>query len=235
MTTLDIAQTDISDEIVESAVTFINDRVAASQRNILEIGKYVLDHFFDGSAELAASKDPNKNVSFQRLARHPGLLINRTTLSRAVALYIQQQELLAADHESASLLTQVSPTHQQTILSVKGVDTKIALLQKAVDHDLSTRALRRIVDIEKKKTKSPRGRKPLTALQKVWRQCYRVAVSRSQKFPEDRNEFFSRFDGTVTASTKKEWLLEIEEALGFLRAVHETVNMLSEIDENKRG
>ena len=221
----------LGSEDIEDAVSYINQKVSEAQKNIIDIGKYVLDHFFDGDIETALSKNPYKNVSFQQLAQHPDLMINRATLSRAVGLYIQQEQILALDRRHAELLDQVSPTHQQVILPIKQSDAKVVLLQKAVEQELSTRALRKIVEAEKRKTKSNRGRKPLTSVQKVWLECYRATTKRAPYFPKDRDDFISRYDGTVPAGVKDSWLIEIEEALGYLRAIHESVNALTPIED----
>lgn len=228
-----MAPAEPSDEQIEDAVAFINQRANEAQRNLLEIGRYVLDNFFGGSLEEAVSKNPTKDVSFQRLADHPALLINRTTLSRAVGLYIQQQQILAVDRGHAALLDRVSPTHQQAILPVKELDTKVRLLRETVKQGLSTRGLRKVVEAERRKVKSSRGRKPLTAVQKVWRRCYQAISKRSAFFPEDREEFISRYHGAVSESTKRAWLEEIEEALGYLRVLHETVSSLDPVPDRK--
>ena len=220
-------------EDIEAAVTFINDQVQSAQKSFLEIGKYILDHFFGGSIDRAISTDPNKNVSYTQLADHPKLQIDPSTLSRCVALHIQQAQMIQASKSAKRLLEMASPTHQRILLPVKQPERKVELLGQAVKKGLSTREFRGLVDAEKQNIPSKRGRKPRSQFQKSWQKALRVVAEQQNEFEQHREAFLSEHS-VVPDETKNEWLNEIETVLQYFQSLREVVTNLpnNETTEN---
>ena len=210
---------------IEAAVNFINDQIQSAQKSFLEIGKYILDHFFDGSIERAISTDPNKNVSYTRLADHPKLQIDPSTLSRCVALYIQHSQMIQASKDAPRLLKLASPTHQRILLPVKQPERKVELLGQAVKKGLSTREFRDLVNAEKQNTPSKRGRKAHSQFQKSWQKCFRVVAEQQDEFEQHREAFLAEHS-VIPDKTKSEWLNEIEGVLQYFQSLREVVTNL---------
>ena len=178
------------------------------------------------------STDPSKNISFTRLADHPKLLIDHSTLSRSVALHIQQTKMLEAHDETKELLERASPTHQRILLPIKKVDTKVKLLKRAVDKGLSSREFRTLVQAEKKKHKSNRGRKSTPEFQKSWQKCFRI-IDGQKKGLDKKRKAFVEDNGTIDSQTKKAWLSEISQVLQYFQDVHAVVSSLNEAPDEE--
>ena len=78
---------------VDDAVAFINKRIDTASSSIIEVGQYLLKHFFEGDIQKAQDRAPRKGISLRKLAEHPDLNISFAGLSRAVNLAVQEEEI----------------------------------------------------------------------------------------------------------------------------------------------
>jgi hypothetical protein len=60
---------------------------AATLEFALAVGKLIVDGFFGGDISRCRSRDPRKDVSLRKLARHPDLPLSRSALYRSIAIY----------------------------------------------------------------------------------------------------------------------------------------------------
>ena len=91
-------ETVVNDQLVESSVKFINEKIVETVlQGSIEIGDYVLKHFFNDDIELASSPDPYKAASYSALCCHPDLGVSRPTLSKMVRVAAQERFLIASN------------------------------------------------------------------------------------------------------------------------------------------
>jgi len=84
------------DAEIDEAVLFINERFAAHvYHGYLEIGKYVLEKFFNNDIQLAGSRSAKKPVSYYALCRRPDLAVSRAALMDMVKTGAQSGFLVA--------------------------------------------------------------------------------------------------------------------------------------------
>jgi len=143
------------DDLVEQAVQHINEIAASTVekgcQGILEIGRYVLDKFFDNDPGKARFRSPQKETSFRELETHPGLQLSKSSLHNAVALAIQEHYLLEVG--KGKVPESVSATHRVALLAIKPSDEqdkkavaetarlKLKLMQEVSEKGLSVRQL----------------------------------------------------------------------------------------------
>lgn len=61
-----IGNDDVDQELIEQSVRFINEKANETlYKGSLEIGRYILNHFFHGDIRLASSKNPIKTNSYK--------------------------------------------------------------------------------------------------------------------------------------------------------------------------
>ena len=129
-------ETIVNDELVEASVKFINEKIAETVfKGSIEIGDYVLNHFFDDDMELASSPDPYKAASYSALCRHPDLGVNRPTLSKMVRVAAQERFLIANNVD----VDKLGYSHRVELIKLENNDTKIALACQCIEMSLSVR------------------------------------------------------------------------------------------------
>jgi len=126
----------VNNELVEASVKFINEKIAETVfKGSIEIGNYVLNHFFDDDIELASSPDPYKSASYSALCRHPNLVVSRQTLSNMVRVAAQERFLIANSVD----VGKIGYSHRVELLKLENNDTKIALACECIERSLSVR------------------------------------------------------------------------------------------------
>jgi hypothetical protein len=108
---------------------------AAGLELMVGIGRLIVDRLYAGDVEVWRSRG-RKDTSFRKLAAHPELPFQASTLYRAVEIY-----LLAQRRPDVALLKRVGPSHLQEILGVDK-DLQDHLLDRAEAEGWSTRRLR---------------------------------------------------------------------------------------------
>lgn len=134
--------------LVNEAVANINDIFRRTVYDgVLEIGQYLLEHFFNNSIEDATSRNPQKRVSYRKLCEREDLLVHPGRLSEMVRVAAQEKFLTDSEINPEAL----SYTHKAELIKLPNDALKIGLANKTVAENLSTRALGELVDAERAK------------------------------------------------------------------------------------
>lgn len=137
---------------LDEAAAFINSRLDQATVSIVEIGEYLLKHFFGDDPAKAHDRGSRKGISIRKLAEHPDITLTYSALSRAVAVAVQERQLA-----TVATLQQTTASHRILLLSIDesdGMDPKKALdLKKKyiaqVEKDkLSVRKLRDLLEAD---------------------------------------------------------------------------------------
>ena len=105
----------------------------------IDVGRLVLDCFFDGDPELFRSPRWKQRASFRTLVRHPGLEISASALHAYVAISIQLREL------PGPLAAELSLTRHRYLLPIADLRVKAELARRSIDEEWSAERLRREV------------------------------------------------------------------------------------------
>jgi hypothetical protein len=97
----------------DRTVAFVNERLASAERELAEIGRYLLREYFDDSAELVSDRNPEKLNSLRDLAKRKDLNASYVTLWRCVRLAARDRQL-----GTVSPAKQLPEAHRIELLSV---------------------------------------------------------------------------------------------------------------------
>ena len=118
---------------LDEAVAHINGIVDRKGMEVLlEVGRYVLDRFYDGNPYLVGDRG-KKQPGFRDLAGRGDLKVSHVWLWRAVRIAIQ---LRCLPEEAA---TRLSRTHHAALLPLKSKRTKRQLAERAIEEQMTTR------------------------------------------------------------------------------------------------
>ncbi len=156
---LTLQQRDFDDLVCELRQIYVGAGVQLS----VDIGRLIIERLFDGDLERWKYRG-RKDVSFRKLEKHPGLPFHKSTLSRAVGIYMMSKrrgDLTAFQHVGSSHL------HEIASLSEGEQDR---LLESAEEEKWSTRRLRQEVAgiVKTMHSASPKVREPAFA---KWLRC----------------------------------------------------------------
>ncbi|MFZ5569296.1 MAG: hypothetical protein ACOZF0_02745 [Thermodesulfobacteriota bacterium] len=139
--------------LIEDSVRFINEKAQETlYKGALEIGNYILKHFFNDDIELASSKNPKKPKSYSALCAHGDLSVPYSTLT--VMVRVAAQERFLREHRID--IDRLGYTQKATLIRLHNNKQKLTLARKCVDEQLSTRQLNEIVQKTQKKMLSGR-------------------------------------------------------------------------------
>ena len=143
----DYSNLDVNDlkrkDNVEAAVQFINEKLNEYvYKGSVEIGDYVLKHFYNDSIELATSRNPNKPESYNKLCEDGRLAIDAKQLSVMVRVASQEKFFIKEKIDT----TELSYTHKAYLLKVFNKEEKKDLIKKCIDKKLTSRELKKIID-----------------------------------------------------------------------------------------
>lgn len=135
-------ETSVDDAVVNGTVSEIN-RILTAGKHLAarQIGELLLDRFFDGSLSNARARK-GKHATFLAVAASEDLDMSASALWYCVAVHEQFTVLAQEVFEALSL------GHHRHLAHVQDVDKRIALAKKAVDEDLSVRALKAAIDAD---------------------------------------------------------------------------------------
>ncbi len=138
-------------KLIEEAVRFINEKYNETvYKGAMEIGDYVLKHFFNDDIVLASSRNPRKATSYRKLCQAEGLIPRPETLSVMVRVAAQEKFFLSKKLETDSL----SYTHKAELVKLPNDDEKVKLVKSVIKKALSSRQLEdRIETIKKQRVK----------------------------------------------------------------------------------
>jgi len=141
---------------IDEAVNFINQQANAPARSLLEIGKYLLETFFDNDPKKVQDRAPRKGVSLRKLAEHPDIYMSYRNLSNAVRLALQEDVFKSVKYKD------LTDSHKLLLFSVDGATNKekLKIADKVIAENLSVRGLHEM--LVKKNLLASRGRPSLS-------------------------------------------------------------------------
>jgi hypothetical protein len=127
------------DKKIDDAVVFINETANKTiYKGSIEIGDYILKHFFDDDIKLAASKNPKKSASFVKLCERVDLAIHPSRLGLMVRVASQEKFLLAEEDVDPE---QISYTHKASLVKLENNPNKVSLVKQCIEDNWTTREL----------------------------------------------------------------------------------------------
>jgi len=134
----------LDDETVQLINSAIQETEAAFYATGIRIGRWILEKYFNNDHALAASRNPRKQTSFQRLCERPDLKVDPTTLARMVRVAVQETYLT----DNIANLENLGYTNRILLLRVDDEQKKLELAQRCVAESLSTRQFDDLIDQE---------------------------------------------------------------------------------------
>ena len=107
----------------------------------MEIGNYILKHFFNDDIKLASSKNPRKPNSYKALCRHRDLSVPYSTLTVMVRVAAQER-FFKLHHIDTDKL---GYTHKANLIRLRNGEKKLSLARRCINEGLSTRKLTQLV------------------------------------------------------------------------------------------
>ncbi|MFH0725186.1 MAG: hypothetical protein V2B19_02340 [Pseudomonadota bacterium] len=136
---------------INAAVQFINEKANETlYKGSIEIGEYLLKTFFNGDIKMAASKNPKKLASFNKLCERPDLLVKSNTLGIMVRVASQEQYFINKQIDTKEL----SYTHKASLVKLDNDSKKITILNKCIKNKWTTREFETEIKIELSKLTS---------------------------------------------------------------------------------
>jgi hypothetical protein len=164
----------IDRELVERSVAEIRGIIAKTvSRGQDEVGRYLLEEFFDADPAVYLTSGPTKHASLAKLmdrCESIELPVSRTFLVNALRLAVAAKEL-----PRAATFNQLPPSHRVELLRVKAPEKLEKLAVRAVAGKLSVQKLRTLVQkAELRRPEAPgRGRRPTPTVLKAVDVCLR--------------------------------------------------------------
>jgi hypothetical protein len=191
---------------INDAVKFINEKANKMvYKGSVEIGNYILEHFFGNDTSLASSKNPKKPVSYGKLCRRKDLLLSSMELSTMVRV-ASQEKFLKEKKVDVSKLTY---THKARLTKLENGDLKIGLVKDCIEKGWSTRVLTNKIN-ESMGELIPGNESPLIANT----ESYLAAIKRFQKL---KNPIPAN-DSLEVSSLKSEERVALQQKLDELKA-----------------
>ena len=143
----------VDDKKIDQAVTFINETANKTiYKGSIEIGEYILKEFFENDIELARSKNPRKDASFNKLCEREDLNIHPNRLGIMIRVASQERFLTEKEVDTSAL----SYTHKASLVKIQDDNKKIKLINKCIDNKWTTRELDDQINKTVKKIQSDR-------------------------------------------------------------------------------
>ena len=125
---------EMDDATITEIVAFINERIAAHvYHGFLEVGKTILEKFFNNDISLAGLRNPHKPVSYRKLCNHPDISVSRTGLMNMVKTGTQSGFL--TDHGIAE--DRIKYSHLILLTRLDNNQEKLDLAQACIDERLN--------------------------------------------------------------------------------------------------
>ena len=124
--------------LIDRSVKFINKTIiATSYKGSLEIGEYLLEHFFDNDIEKASSRNPHKPLSFQKLCKRDDLGVHPSTLSRMVKVASQEKYFVQEKTDTKGL----TYSNRLEFTKLPNDKKKLKLVEKCIKEEMSFNTL----------------------------------------------------------------------------------------------
>lgn len=133
---------------IDQSVAFINSKANETlYKGSIEIGNFLLKHFFNDDITLATSKNPKKPKSFKALCKHKDLAVPYTTLTIMVRVAAQERFFMESGLDTEKL----SYTHKSDLVRLENTPEKIEIAKACILKNFSTRELSRMVSDKRRK------------------------------------------------------------------------------------
>lgn len=193
-------------ELIEQSVRYINDKANETiYKGSLEIGNYILKHFFNDDIKLASSKNPRKPNSYKALCRRKDLSVPYSTLTVMVRVAAQERFLKLHNIDTGRL----GYTHKANLIRLRNGEKKLKLARRCIVEGLSTRKLIELVKTSRQEALAYRKmEQEETALKNIMK--IEQLLSRSEK-----SELVTDIDKirSMHASTRRELRKKADELL----------------------
>jgi hypothetical protein len=158
---------------------------SATLRFALSIGELVIHDLYGGNLELWRSRDPYKQHSMRKLARHPDLAMHPSMLYRSVAIYEVSERL------GIRSWSHVSSTHIRIVLPLVQEEQTRLLIETAT-HRWSTARLEReaapLLATTSARGSAGGGRKRCSELHGAARKLHMCLSALEKLIPDERGE-----------------------------------------------
>ena len=162
-------------ELVERAVSHIRDELAKTvTRGMDEVGRYLLQTFYDDDPELYLSASPNKHASLRLLIERCESMdfpVSRTFLANALRMAAVSKGL-----PRAATFRRLPSSHRIELLRLKAPENVERLASRAISQKLSVQKLRALIqkEVERNSAGSDRGRKRTPKVLRAIEACLRA-------------------------------------------------------------
>jgi hypothetical protein len=176
-------------KLVDAAVDWIKSTALAGiKKTLVDVGEYIVANFFRGDIELAKSKSPTKNASYQALVDRCGSAafpVSKAWLNTAVGVALMRRQI-----PSKSAFNELAPSLQQTLLPLRDPDQVEKLAKKVIEGEYTVRKTREVVaqELAKRAEDEPRGRPPTPTIMKTLNRSLKLFTF------EDGKRSFTRAD-----------------------------------------
>ncbi|HBT88347.1 hypothetical protein [Desulfobacter sp.] len=136
---IDTKKIQVDDEkLIDDAVQFINEKANETlYKGSIEIGEYILEHFFNGDPKLASSKNPKKPQSFNNLCDRDDLIVHPNQLGLMVRVASQEKYFIEKEIDTTAL----SYTHKASLVKMDNGLKKNNMVKKCIEKEWTTRQL----------------------------------------------------------------------------------------------
>jgi len=142
-------------DLVERAVSHIRDELTKTvTRGMDEVGRYLLQTFYDNDPELYFSASPSKHASLRLLIERCESMdfpVSRTFLANSLRMAAVSKDL-----PRAATFRRLPSSHRVELLRLKAPENVERLASKAISQKLSVQKLRALIQKEVDRTALPR-------------------------------------------------------------------------------
>jgi hypothetical protein len=133
----------VDQELIDRSVEFINEKIMKTvYKGSIEIGEYILKHFYNDDINLVRSRSPFKSVSFQELCKRDDLGVGPSMLSRMLNVASQERYFL----QNNANLEGLSYSHRVELVRLDDNEDKLKHLEKCIQEKMPLRTFREYIN-----------------------------------------------------------------------------------------
>ena len=133
----------IDHDLIQKSVEFINETITKTlYKGSIEIGDYILKHFYNDDIKLACSRSPKKPKSYQDLCKRDDLGIDPSQLSRMVRVASQERYF----QQNNANVEGLSYSHRVELVRLDNNEEKLKHLEKCIQEKMPVRAFREYIN-----------------------------------------------------------------------------------------
>lgn len=194
----------VDDVKLDEAVRCINEKTIRGGLDLArDVGRYILDAFFDGDYANFADPSSRKETSFRALLERQDLLLGGATVYSFVRITHQ------LEHLPPELAGGLTLSQHRALLPLSDPEVKEILARRAVDEEWSVRDL--TTEVRRRLPRSRRGRKPLPGFAKAIAKVAGAAdPALVEELTPDTVRLLGRDRATVLAAQLEEGMARLE-------------------------